>query len=539
MKLSSENIRDRAAWENAGIRLPEFDRDAMRAETAAHPTWVHFGSGSLFRAFHAMLQQSLLEQGLVKGGVYAAETFDYEMVDASYAPYDDLSLHVTLMPDGNLEKAVVCSVAGGLKCDPAFPEDYERMKEIFRNPSLQLVTFTITEKGYALTGLDGSFTALAEADFAAGPHKGRHAMSKTASLLLERYLAGGSPLAVVSTDNCSHNGEKLRLGVVTVAEKWLEGGLVPREFVDWVTDEAMVSFPWTMIDKITPRPAASVAKALAEASVEGMEVTVTAKGGYTAPFVNAEKPQYLVVEDRFPNGRPPLEKAGVYFTDRDTVNAVEKMKVTTCLNPLHTALAVYGCILGYETIASEMTDPLLKGLVEKIGYAEGMPVVTDPGIIRPMDFIHEVIDSRLPNPFMPDTPQRIASDTSQKVPIRFGETIKSYIARPDLDPGDLTFIPLAIAGWLRYLLAVDDGGRPFACSGDPMLETLQNALSSVRFGVPETAADEVLLPILSNPTLFAVDLQKAGLAGKITGMLRELIAGPGAVRATLARYLGL
>ena len=137
MKLNSESIRDRAAWENAGIRLPEFDRDAMRAETAAHPTWVHFGSGSLFRAFHAMLQQSLLEQGLVKGGVYAAETFDYEMVDASYAPYDDLSLHVTLMPDGNLEKAVVCSVAGGLKCDPAFPEDYERMKEIFRNPRIR------------------------------------------------------------------------------------------------------------------------------------------------------------------------------------------------------------------------------------------------------------------------------------------------------------------------------------------------------------------------------------------------------------------
>ena len=539
MILNSEGIRDRSAWERAGIRLPEFDREGMLAETAAHPTWVHFGSGSLFRAFHAMLQQSLLEQGLVKGGVYAAETFDYEMIDASYTPFDDLSVHVTLMPSGDLEKSVVCSVAGGLKCDPAFPEDYERLREIFRNPSLQFITFTITEKGYALKGLDGDFTSLAAADFAAGPHKGKHAMSKAASLLLERFLAGGAPLAVVSTDNCSHNGEKLRQGVVTMAEKWLENGLVSREYVEWLSDEAKVAFPWTMIDKITPRPAASVAKALASAGVEGMDVTVTSKGGYTAPFVNAEKPQYLVVEDRFPNGRPPLEKAGVYFTDRDTVNAVEKMKVTTCLNPLHTALAVYGCVLGYDTIASEMTDPLLKGLVEKIGYAEGMPVVTDPGIIRPMDFIHEVIDRRLPNPFMPDTPQRIASDTSQKVPIRFGETVKSYIARPDLNPGDLTFIPLAIAGWLRYLLAVDEEGKPFACSADPMLETLQGALASVRFGEPETAPDEVLLPILSNPALFAVDLQEAGLAGKIAGMFRELIAGPGAVRRTLARYLGL
>lgn len=70
------------------------------------------------------------------------------------------------------------------------------------------------------------------------------------------------------------------------------------------------------------------------------------RGTYIAAFVNAEKPQYLVVEDRFPNGRPVLEKAGVYLTDRDTVNRTERMKVTTCLNPLHTAMSVYGCMLG-------------------------------------------------------------------------------------------------------------------------------------------------------------------------------------------------
>ena len=537
MKLSYESIQNREAWEKIGVKLPSFDWKDMYAETAAHPTWVHFGSGSLFRAFHAMLQQSLVEQGLVKGGLYTAETFDYEMVEASYAPYDNLSILVTLMPDGNLEKTVVGTVAGGLRADPAYPEDYERLKEIFRNPSLQLITFTITEKGYALTGIDGKFTALAEADFAAGPHKGKLAMSKVASLLLERFNAGGTPMAVVSTDNCSHNGAKVRAGVTTMAEKWLENGFVSQAFVDWVEDEEKVSFPWTMIDKITPRPAQNVADELQKLGIENVNVTVTSKGGYTAAFVNAEKPQYLVIEDRFPNGRPPLEKAGVYFTDRDTVNNVEKMKVTTCLNPLHTALAVSGCILGYETIAQEMRDPELKKLVEKIGYVEGMPVVTDPGIIKPMDFIHEVIDRRLPNPFMPDTPQRIAMDTSQKVAIRFGETIKSYVARDDLDPKSLTYIPLAIALWLRYLLALDDEGKPFECSSDPMLETLQTQLAGVELGKPETVTDEVLKPILSNEVIFASNLVEVGLAEKITGMLRELVAGSGAVRATLRKYL--
>lgn len=536
MKLSYDSIQDRAAWEALGVKLPSFDWKEMHAETAQRPTWVHFGSGSLFRAFHAMLQQSLIEQGLVKGGLYTAETFDYEIVENTYGPYDDLTLMVSLLPDGSMEKTVVGSVAGALRADPAYPEDYERLKEIFRSPSLQLITFTITEKGYALTDLHGNFTPLAQADFKAGPHKGASAMSKVASLLLERFSAGAAPLAVVSTDNCSRNGEKLRASVVTVVEKWLENGLVPQAFADWVRDEEKVSFPWTMIDKITPRPAPAVEQALREAGFEGLDVTVTAKGGYTAAFVNAEKPQYLVIEDRFPNGRPPLEKAGVYMADRDTVNNVEKMKVMTCLNPLHTALAVYGCLLGYDTIAAEMRDPLLKALVEKIGYDEGMPVVVDPGIIKPMDFIHEVIDQRFPNPYMPDTPQRIASDTSQKVPIRFGETIRSYAARPDLNVTSLTFIPLAIAGWLRYLLAVDDEGKPMTCSSDPLLETLQSQLSGVELGQPESA-DGKLRPILSNEVIFGCDLAALGLAEKIEGMVKELLAGPGAVRAALTKYL--
>lgn len=225
------------------------------------------------------------------------------------------------------------------------------------------------------------------------------------------------------------------------------------------------------------------------------------------------------------------------MTDRDTVNNTEKLKVTTCLNPLHTALAVYGCLLGYDSIAAEMADPELKKLVEKIGYDEGIPVVVDPKILSPMDFIHEVIDQRFPNPFIPDTPQRIATDTSQKVPIRFGETIKSYMGRQDLDVTGLTYIPLAIAGWLRYLLAVDDEGRPMVYSADPMLDTLQEQLSGVKLGQPETASEETLTPILSNKALFAVDLREVGLAEKVAGMLREMLAGPGAVRSTLEYYL--
>ena len=536
MKLCYEGLKDRAAWEAAGVALPKFDWKEMCAATAAEPTWVHFGAGNIFRGFIALLQQSLLEQGLVKGGIVAADTFDYDIIEKIYTPFDHMTLMVSLLPDGSMEKEVVASIAEGLRAGNAFPEDMDALKRIFRNPSLQMASFTITEKGYALKNIQGDFFPFVEADFKNGPSNCSHAMSMVASLLLERFNACAAPVAMVSMDNCSHNGEKLRSSVMTVVEKWLENGFVSQEFVAWVQDETKVSFPWSMIDKITPRPAKVVEESLAAAGIENMAPIVTSKNTFIAPFVNAEQPQYLVVEDRFPNGRPPLEKAGVYMTDRDTVNNTEKMKVTTCLNPLHTALAVYGCLLGYDSISAEMKDPELKALVERIGYDEGIPVVVDPKILSPMDFIHEVIDQRLPNPFIPDMPQRIATDTSQKVAIRFGETIKSYLARPDLNAADLTYIPLAIAGWLRYLLAVDDKGNPMECSSDPMLETLQQQLSGATLGNPDSL-DGKLPAILSNTSLFATDLNAAGLGGKIETMLRELMAGPGAVRDTLKKYL--
>ncbi|WP_286732049.1 mannitol dehydrogenase family protein [Intestinimonas sp. UBA1698] len=536
MKLSYAGIQDRRAWEEAGVRLPSFDWKAMRAETEEHPTWVHFGAGNIFRGFIARLQQPLLEQGLVKGGIIAADTFDFDIMDQIYAPHDSMTLMVSLKPDGSMEREVVASIAEGLRAGRAYPQDLEKLRTIFRAPSLQMVSFTITEKGYALADLAGRFLPAVEADFADGPSRCSHAMCLVCALLLERYRAGAAPVAMVSMDNCSHNGEKLRAGILTVAEQWRKREYVDEGFVAWVSDETRVSFPWSMIDKITPRPARVVEEALTAAGIEGMAPVVTAKNTYIAPFVNAEVPQYLVVEDRFPNGRPPLERAGVYLTDRQTVNDTERMKVTTCLNPLHTALAVYGCLLGYDSIAAEMRDLELKALVEHIGYDEGMPVVVDPRILNPRAFLQEVLEQRLPNPFIPDTPQRIATDTSQKVPIRFGETIKAYARRQDLEVTHLTFIPLAIAGWLRYLLGVDDQGRAMECSSDPMLDALQTQLAGVTLGDPASLGDR-LGPVLSNPVLFGCDLTVLGLGKRIEGMVREMLSGPGAVRETLKKYL--
>ena len=536
MKLSKEEIYHKEQWEKVGICLPQFDIDAMRAKTEAEPQWVHFGAGNIFRGFIADLQQRLLENGDAGTGIIAAETFDYEIIEKIYEPYDNLALLVLMNPDGKLDKKVVGSIACGLCATTRKEKDWNELKRNFRSPSLQMVSFTITEKGYSLRDMKGELLTVVREDMQNGPQSPRHAMTIVAALAYERYQAGELPLAFVSMDNCSHNGEKLSSSVMEIIRAWQENGFVPAEFTAYMEKPSKISFPWSMIDKITPRPSPLVQQDLEQDGVEAMAPIITEKKTFIAPFVNAEVPQYLVVEDQFPNGRPALERAGVYFTDRSTVENSERMKVTTCLNPLHTALAVYGCLLGYNSIAEEMSDSHLKQLVERIGYDEGMPVVVDPGIIHPMDFIHEVIDQRLPNRFIPDMPQRIATDTSQKVAIRFGETIRAYMNREGKNPNQLKYIPLVLAGWLRYLMAVDDNGDPMEVSADPLREELQKYLKGIELGNPESYHGQ-LRPVLENEAVFGVNLYEASLGEKVEGMFLKLIAGPHAVRNTLKYYL--
>ncbi len=531
MKLNLSDLNN-TGWDE--ISLPKYNIGAVRENTRVNPTWLHFGAGNIFRGFISSLQDSLLNAGIESTGIIAADTFDFEIIDRIFTEHDNLTLNVSLMADGSVKSEVLASVCEALKADSSDENYMERFRQIATEPSLQMISFTITEKGYAVKNTQGELMPVVKEDIANGPGKSKHAMSFVAGLLYERYKAGKLPVALVSMDNCSHNGEKLRSSVMTIANGWLEAGHVDSGFIDYISDESVIAFPWSMIDKITPRPSEKVQKMLEDMGMEDIAPIITSKKTFIAPFVNAEQPQYLVIEDSFPNGRPALEKAGVYLTNRDTVNKTERMKVTTCLNPLHTALAVYGCMLGYTLICEEMKDSELTRLVNRLGYVEGLPVVTDPGIISPKEFIDEVVKKRLPNPFMPDAPQRIATDTSQKVGIRFGETIKSYAALGRTN--ELKAIPLAIAGWLRYLLGVDDNGEPIEISADPLKDELCAHLAGIELGKPESYSGQ-LKDILSNETIFGSDLCALGMDKLIEEIFVKEITGKGAVRATLKEYL--
>jgi len=497
MILNKLAITDKEFWLQKGYNLPRFDVETVAVKTQKAPVWLHFGAGNIFRCFPALAHQKLLNAGLADTGIVVCEMFDEEIIDKAFVPHDNLNITVTAKADGSVEKTVVASIVHAVKGSEA-----EELERVFTSRSLQMVSYTITEKGYQPT---------------------EKIIIATANLLHKRWKAGAPAISLVSMDNCSHNGAKLKAAVVACAEGQ---GLADSGFFAYLEECA---FPLSMIDKITPRPAESVQKLLTADGIE-TEIICTDKNTYVSAFVNAESTEYLVVEDKFPNGRPPLEKAGVIFTDAKTVDMVEKMKVCTCLNPLHTVLAVFGCLLGYETIWETMKNDGLRRLVEKIGYHEGLPVVVNPGIINPKEFIDTVLNERFPNSFIPDTPQRIACDTSQKIPVRFGETLKIYAQRGTV--GELEYIPLFIAGWLRYLLAVDDKGIPFTPSPDPRLNELMQKMEGIKLG-DDGGFGEKIRPILTDKTLFGIDLTTCGLDKKVEAYFDKMISGVGAVRDML------
>lgn len=532
MKLTLESLRNNLSWK--GYRLPSYDINAVRQATHDNPTWLHFGAGSLFRAFPAALAQRLLTAGLSKTGIICCEGYDEELIDRAYRANDNLSIIATLYADGHIQKEVIGSITESLKMS----EDMQRLNEIFCSPSLQMVSMTITEKGYVIRDTERNLVEDFAFDAKNGPSEQCISFfGKLATLCLARKRANIAAFALVSLDNCQNNGIRLHRAMTDMAQSWLEKDFITDDEYKYITNE--ISYPLSMIDKITPHPDNRITKQLESDGLEGVRPFITEKGTYAAAFVNTERPQYLVIEDSFPNGHPPLEQLGIIFTNHDIVSRCALMKSCTCLNPMDTALAVYGCLLGYTTVHDEMNDPELVNLISHMSMDEAMPMVSDPGVINPIEFLYEVLSERYPNPFLPDSPQRNATDTSQKLSTCFGQTLYSYYNSivPMHRVSNLVYIPLVLAGWLRYLLGVDDNGQTFERSSDPMLPYLDQIIAGIILG-GEPAKEKQLYPILSNKAIFGANLYEVGLADKVTDMFNELISGKGAVRRTLIKYCG-
>lgn len=322
MYLNEECLKSKELLSKINIKLPLFNRKRVQENTKKNPKWIHFGPGNIFRAFIANLQQSLLDKGEDDCGIIAVAPNNSEIIDKIYQPHDNLSLLVTMNADGSNEKKIIGSITESLTCDMQNKVDWERIESICIAGSLQIMSFTITEKGYKLKKDNGEYLESVKQDLQMGPSQVKSFMGKITSLLYKRYLNGAKPVSLVSMDNCSHNGIVLHDAILDIAKIWIDRNLVKREFQQYL--EKNITYPCTMIDKITPHPSEKIQEELKQDGFNDMDFVVSSRGSKYAPFVNAEKTEYLVVEDSFINGRPALEKTGVIFTDRATVDKVEK-----------------------------------------------------------------------------------------------------------------------------------------------------------------------------------------------------------------------
>ena len=95
MLLSDISTKGYDSFENAGYRVPKYNRKKMVTKTMESPFWIHFGAGNIFRAFQANVIEQLLNKGVLDRGLIVAEGYDYEIIDKIYHPYDNHSILVT------------------------------------------------------------------------------------------------------------------------------------------------------------------------------------------------------------------------------------------------------------------------------------------------------------------------------------------------------------------------------------------------------------------------------------------------------------
>lgn len=530
MKLKVKNLVEEEQWRKMEVTLPRYNIEAMRIATKENPTWVHFGMGNLFRGYIAGLQHRLLHEGSVSSGIVAVECYDEKLRKYLNVNTGKLTLDVTLLPDGSQTREVVGSVG------EIVGHKIARLRSIFEKSSVQMVTLTITPEAYNLCGEDGNYTEEVAQDLTKDGFKNpQHVLSLLTASLYARFKKGNAtPIALVSFDTFGSQGSPLKDKLVEIATKWYKLGLVPVEFLRYLREDKKVSYPQVVLDKKVQIPLVHVKSVLKKAGLEGLADKRTDKGNRLSPYVNGEREQHLWIENKFPNGRPPLDKLGVQFTTKKGLIEAQDRMETCCLQPLEFVLGIYGSLLGYHYTGDMMKDQSLSDLVHCVGYQEGLSVVTTAKDETKI-YLDEVFTKRLPNGYMKQTPSSFVGESGLKMTRCFGETLKRYVKKGK-PMEEMVGIPLAIAGWLRYLLEVDDRLQPMSVVLDDTSEIVQNNLQGIVVGKPETYRGQLRV-LLTNDQLFGVNLQEVGLATKIEELFVAQLAGEGAVKATVKQHI--
>lgn len=411
------------------VPTPGYDR------RAASVGIVHFGFGNFHRSHQAMYLDRLMSEGAaLDWGICGVGTLpqDAAMRDVMNAQ-DCLFTLVVRHPSRPLEPRVVGSVLEYLFA----PDDPGAVLARLDDPAVRVVTLTVTEGGYLKRPTDGGFDA-GHPDVQHDlhhPDRPRTAFAYIVEGLRRRRRAGAPPFTVLSCDNVQGNGEATRQAVAGFAD------LVDPDLAAWVRRE--VTFPSCMVDRITP------------ATTDDDRAVLREQFGVEDAWpVTAEPFTQWVVEDRFPGGRPPLERAGVQFVD--DVAPYELMKLRL-LNAGHQGIAYFGGLLGQVLVHEAMREDRLGAYLMAYMTREAAPTLEPvPGV--DLDAYMRTLVERFANPRVRDTLLRLATDGSNRM-----ATFVLPAVRENLRAGRPVVLGAAmVAAWARYWELVAAGSVPAA-----------------------------------------------------------------------------
>jgi fructuronate reductase len=396
---------------------------------------VHLGLGAFARAHLAAYTQ---ESNAATGEDWRIIGVSLQRPDMRDAlvPQDGLYTLVTRAPEGP-QTAIIDVVRGVLVA----PESPNMITTLLAEPSTQIVSLTITEKGYCHDPATGRLN-LAHPDIAhdlANLHEPRSAIGFIVAGLAARRLAGLRPYTVMTCDNLPSNGHLLRGLVLDFA------GHVTPALAGWIDEHGV--FPSTMVDRIVP--------ATTEADIAE---TARLIGLHDAAPVMAEPFRQWVIEDQFAGPRPRWEKAGAQIVRE--VAPFEFMKLRL-LNGAHSTLAYLGYLSGHETVAQASADERLASVLRRL-WAEVIPTVPAPEGVD-LHAYSEALLARFRNPAIRHRTWQIAMDGSQKLPQRLLGSIRDALAQGL----PIETLCLGVAGWMRYVMGVDESGAPIEVK-DPL-----------------------------------------------------------------------
>ena len=410
MRLCEANINQLPA----GVSRPAYDRKRVSASI------VHLGLGAFHRAHQAYFTEAVLAAGDLSWGIVGAGMQSSGMRDA-LAPQDNLYVLSEVGADSERLSVIgaIVDVVGGA-------EDSEKARLLAKmsDASTRIVSLTVTEKGYYLDMATGQLQLQnpAIAGDLARPGQPKTLLGLIVAALRQRKAAGILPFTVLSCDNLPNNGKLARAAVVAYARE-LDAGLAA-----WI--EAEVSFPCTMVDRITP------------ATTDADRAQLNAKLGLEDAWpVMTEQFVQWVIEDKFTMGRPDWTIGGAVFSDE--IERWESMKLR-CLNGAHSTLAYLGQLTGRETVSEAMESGLITEELDRL-WAENRAVLHAPKGVDPASYI-EQLKRRFRNPALKHKTAQIASDGSQKLPQRLLAPLRERQEKGLSSP--------AIAAWMHYAVKV-------------------------------------------------------------------------------------